>query len=502
MNNKQKSMDLMITGITDEVRLKFEDKNLLQFVMDELTKTHIGDDNLKMTTLLVCISALLKDPKLRTSIAIKGNSSEGKDNLIRAILKHMPNLASIFLTSATQATIEDDIKDKRIIAFSEVNANREAGANKFLIEVIKQKAEGGTNAVKKDKRTDNKTFRNEIGEQATILYGTTETNKDEEMGTRFIEGTIKTDYQRIKRVNDKTCDVFSDMDLLLQASSKEDSWLKSGIAAFYRNKKPINIVLPYAKFLKESIDGQDIFDHNSPRSQRDIKRLLALTCAMAYLFQLQRKKVEYKGNLFMISEVQDFINTLTYSTDFFNQSYSGLDERLTDVLKVMKELEKLQVGDECIARDKIQEKLDVSKNTIKNYCDVLSGEGLIEGSNGKTLNIERNVNFYNGNKIYYKIVQKEVKKPIIRVQLSKLKEFLENKMKTTPDPLLDTEDKEDTREKGINLEGIKTAESDIIEEKIDTKRASLNEIDPFLLTPSEKNSLNEDKNEKSKREEE
>src|SRR3990167_5672376 len=149
------NIPLILSDIKADVQAKFEDKQLLNSVMEELTINHIGDDNLKMTTLLACISGLLKNPKLRTSIAIKGNSSEGKDNLIKTCLRHMPNESWKFLTSGTQATIEDDIRDFRIIAFSEVNKNREAGANKYLTEAIKQMSEGGTSAMKKDKRADN-----------------------------------------------------------------------------------------------------------------------------------------------------------------------------------------------------------------------------------------------------------------------------------------------------------------------------------------------------------
>ena len=475
---------LILSGISKETQLKFEDNNLLQLVLEELSKTHIGDDNLKMTTYLACLSALLKNPKLRISVAIKGNSSEGKDNLIKTCLKHIPNESWIFLTSGTQATIEDDINDKRIIAFSEVNANREVGANKYLTEVIKQKSEGGTSSIKKDKRTDNKTMRHETGEQASVLYATTETGADEELGTRFIEGTIKTDYQRIKKVNDKTCDIFSNMDLLLQDSSEEDSWLKNGLTAFFRREKQPTIVLPYAKFLKEQLEGQDIFDNNSARSQRDIKRLLSLTCAMTYLFQEQRKKVEHKGRLFIISEVDDLINTLNYSAEFFNQSYSGLDGRLTEVLKVMKEL-----GESWIARDELQEKMGVSRNTIKEYCRTLAGEGLIEGISGRELNESEELNIYNKNKVYYKRCKKGVKKPIIKCEISKLKEFLITKVQQPTNTLFD---KGNTKEKDVNLEGIKIVESMVAEEKIGLRGDNLDKIDTFFLTPSCDNNSGED----------
>jgi hypothetical protein len=46
-------------------------------------------------------------------------------------------------------------------------------------------------ALKKDIREGMKIARHDVGEQASILFGTTESENDEELGTRFIEGNIK-----------------------------------------------------------------------------------------------------------------------------------------------------------------------------------------------------------------------------------------------------------------------------------------------------------------------
>lgn len=459
----------------------FEDKNLLNNVLSELSKDHLGDNNLKMTTFLCDVSGLLKNPKHRKSIAIKADSSTGKDNLIKTCLKHMPEEACIFVTSATQATIEDDIKDKRIIAFSEVNRdkNREAGANKYLTEVIKQKAEGGTSSIKKDIRKGMKEARYDVGEQATINYGTIETESDEELGTRFIEGNIKTDYQKIKKVNENTLDTFSDAEKLFQEDNTRASWIKIGLTKFFTSPIQYDVIIPYAKFLKEQINGQDIFDNSSPRSQRDLKRVLALTCATTYLSQKQRKVIEHKGIKILVSEPQDLINTLKFSAEFFNQSYSGLDARLNEVLKVMNEFLEDWVG-----RDNIQTKLNVSRATIKKYCETLADEGLIEGINGSKLNQEKETTIYNGNKIYYKRQQKAIKKPLIRHHLSELKKFLEEKTNTDLTPFciddinLLIDDKKPSEKKPSNEdEGIK-------ESKKSENNQDITKNDAFKLMPS------------------
>lgn len=479
-----------------EAKEKFNNKELLSNIQEELSKTHIGDNNLKMTTFFTATSGLLKNPKRRMSMAIKANTSEGKDNNIKTILRHMPKESFIFVTSATQATIEDDVKDKRIIAFSEVNANREAGANMYLTEVIKQKAEGGTSSLKKDIREGMKTARHDIGEQASVLFGTTESENDEELGTRFIEGNIKSNYEKIKKVNDNTLDTFSDIDKLLNDSQEPDGWIRTGLTLFFENPEQPEIYLPYAKFLKEQIENEDIFDHKCPRSQRDIKRILSLTCAVTYLFQQQREKIKVGDKVVLISEPQDLINTLRFTSEFFNQSYSGLDARLDEVLKIfniaIKEKPHLNGW---ISRNELQERLEVTTNTIKGYCDSLVSEGCLEGIKGKELNQLESVKIYDGNRIYYQRCQKGIKKPLIRCQLLKLKEFLEEKTKNKIDTFdleVNSDDKPSENDsKRYQNEGIKTQEENENNSfsgsfmKENTNKIEIpSKIDTFSLIPS------------------
>lgn len=471
LNTKEKTTrELEIEKKTREALKKFETPNLLKEIQKELSKTHIGDNNAKMTTFLCGVSGLSPNPKRRMSGSLKGDSSIGKDNVIRTTLKHLPHNTNIFLTSATQSVIEEDINKVRVIAFSEVNANREKGANQYLTEVIKQKTEGGTSSIKKDIRTGMKEARHDTGEQCSVLYATTETNTDEELRTRFIEINLETNYSKIKSVNDKTLDIFSDKEKLLENLEEEDSWIKLGLTRFFYEKKQVEVLIPYAKFLKEQINGEDILDNNSPRSQRDIKRLLGLTCATTYLYQLQRKKINYKGKTILISEPIDFVNTLKYTQEFFNQSYSGLDARLNEVLK--------HIGKDWIERDYLEKTLDKSKNTIIGYCKKLSDEGMIEGIRGNELNIIEGLEIYHKSKIYYKRCQKHIKKPLIRCQLFELKEFLENKMLKEMN-FFDTFDlhinthKKHIKKKGINLK-----------QRTDTPSQE-GKIDTFFLTPFE-----------------
>lgn len=457
----------------------FKREDLLELIKKEISKKHIGDDNLKMTGFITATSGLLKEPKLRKSIAYTGDSSLGKDNAIKSILFQMPRDSFIFLTNATQSIIEDDIKDKRIIAFSEMNVNREAGANKYLVEVIKQKAEGGTSSGKKDIRTGMKTARFEVGEQGSVLYGTTESEKGEELQTRFITGSILVEEERIKKVNKNTLETFSEIDKLIEDSTEQDNWVRIGLTYFFNKEKQFVILIPYAALLDGEIEGKSIYDNSNPRSQRDLKRLLALTSAVTYLFQEQRKIIEYNGYNILISEPEDFINTLTYSKEFFNQSYTGLDLRLSKVLEYIQENKGAWV-DKKLVQDKLRIK---TRATINHYCSVLADEGFIEGCKGVQLNLENSVKLYDGNRIYYRSVQKAYNKPFISVQLGKLKEYIENNYKLDIEHLMN----KSVQNKAFNL----TSEPEVKETEEKTPISEdfsedLNEIERFKMNASNK----------------
>jgi len=481
----EKKKEIIISKETSE---KFKDGNLLKLIHKELSKNHLEDDKLKMTAFLVAVSGLLENQRRRMSLALKGDSSVGKDNILLTVLRHIPDELYILVTHATQATIEDDIKDKRIIAFSEINLNKEDGANKHLVEVIKQKAEGGTKSLKKDIREGMKKSRYEVGEQGTVFYGTTEVEKDKEVDTRFIEGFVEVSETKIRRVNENTLDNISDLDKLF-GDRENDSWIKEGLNYLFNKKEQYEVVLPFANLLKEEIDGHLIFDNKSPRSQRDLKRLLSLTCAMTYLFQEQRNKIEYKGRHILVGEPQDFINTLRFTVELFNQTYTGLDMRLLQVLKIVD-----GTKEEWVARDYIQEKIECSTNTIKSYCGLLSKEGCLKGIKGAELNEQIGLKTYDGNRIYYTRYQKGIKKPLIRCQVSELKDFLEKMTKKPIDTLEDqwfTDDKkEEKEEKGIKNKGVKTTPTDtlsdknsIIIENPPEKHPSEAHFDTLKLTP-------------------
>lgn len=458
--------------ITEELKEKLKSPELLKMVKEELDKNHLLDDNVKLTAFIVALSGLLKNPKKRMSMALTGESSVGKDNLIKTILQHFPNDLWMFLTGATQPALEDDAIYVPILALSEMNLFREEGANKNILEVVKQRTEGGTSAIKKDAATGFKTTKHEKTEQGTTFYNTTEAERNNESETRFIFGNVEADEKKIKIVNKNSCLNVSDINKLLETSEVEESWISLGLKYLKQEFYDCEVLIPYANVLLEEINGVSIIDNSSPRSMRDLKRLLSLTSALTFFYVLQRKIKEYKGKRVIVSEPEDLLQVLRYSKEFFNQTYQGMDERLYQILQILDN----HLG-EWVARDVLQRNLRVSLNTIKGYCASLEEAGLVEWKKGADLNFQEGVKSYDGNKIYFKRYQKGVKKMLIRCEENELKDLLDKKYRDGFYNNFDTLMSKRYQKQGVNLKG---------EESNKKMSLSTAEIDTFSLTPFEK----------------
>lgn len=379
------------------IKNMFESPDLILNIHKELSDTHIGDDAAKMTAFIVCSTSYQKQPERRMSMANKAGTSEGKDNLIKTTLRHFPDHDYLFLTHGTQATMQDDIGQYKIIAYSEVNLQRDdKGANFQLLETIKQMTEGGTAALKKDKATGCKTTKHIIQEQKTVLYSTTETQDDEEMATRFIIGSLSSSRHKINTVNNNTLSTFAGKKIIFN-----ESWIKKGISYFLKDNE-VNI--PYLIALQ----NKGIFDDSVPRSMRDTKRFLSCVCGVAWLYQLQRQK-DSEGRI--IAEPFDFLVTMIIAGDFFNHTYRGMgDQRLQKFIDAMNEYCDARLGDErdIFPRHKIQEKLGVTVNTIRNLskgCDNLSIIRFHHKENSK---------------IYYERCQKGIKRVLMGVNYEEM----------------------------------------------------------------------------------
>ncbi|MBU0666142.1 MAG: hypothetical protein ABIC91_05055 [Nanoarchaeota archaeon] len=227
---------------------------LLKEIHGELDKRHKLDHKEKMAVFVIAVSSYLKDAKNHCSCALKGNSSAGKDSCVDTVLSHIPKDEWIKVTRATTASLEDDVMDKRIVAFSEINKNRERGANAEIVETFKQMAEGGTSTLKKDPKTGFKTAIRTNQEQKTLIYGTTETECDDELETRYVVVPIKGFWEKNKIVIFDTLRKARDIQHHINRNKLEDSWISISLSLLDRD---LFVIVPFTEIFEKEINGKE-----------------------------------------------------------------------------------------------------------------------------------------------------------------------------------------------------------------------------------------------------
>ena len=349
---------------------KLRQPDLLEKIKEEFDKDHIGDDKSKLFLFCDCCTSRLR-PDYRMSVALTGDTSEGKTNLKDTIFRHLPDEWYLDVTRITASSLEDDIQSVNLIYFGE------KGANKQILEQIKQLVEDGMDILKKDVRTDYKEARREKQPRKVGIYSTTGNEDDRELSSRYCVASVHGNKSKYKKVNINTLAISSD--------------IKKEIARYERREKPTwielslrlledydIITIPYAPLLE--------VDSSKSRSQRDLKRFLNLIRVLAWLHQYDRINFSYEGKKILVASPEDFYNAMEIGDEIFSQSLSELEPRLQEVLECYNKLKSTQttiieIEEEekedllWVDRSDIQHELGIDsvntiKNRVKKLCDM------------------------------------------------------------------------------------------------------------------------------------
>jgi len=366
------------TEVQRLAKMNFHNPKLMFLIKEELDKDHVGDDKGKVTAFLCVASGRLK-PMYRISIALRGISSVGKSNLMKACLKNLPDKWYIFGTRFSRPSLEDDIKSFYTIAFSEKTQDPE------IIEVLKQVAEDGLQVFKKEQLPDKRWVKGKgeyIDRKATI-YSSTEKETDEELSTRYIVYTVIGSPAKYAKVLDDIQKDYSNpwKSIEKELREKEETWISAGLKELELFDR---IVIPYAPFI--------FMNTKKARVQRDSKRFFNLISVIAWLNQYNRIKYEYDGKKFLIASAEDFWWAAYLTEDIFKQSISNVDQDIMDVIecytKMVKEKRTASLsealGDMVIEKDQptfvnraeLQTEMGVSINEIKKRVNVLQRLGI------------------------------------------------------------------------------------------------------------------------------
>jgi len=361
-----------------DINNKLKDPNLLTHIQKELGKDHIGNHRQLLYVFLSCLSSQLP-PEYRYSCALVAYKSEGKDNLVKTIWRHLPLGWGLYLSRITTACLEDDTTDYNLIYIGE--GNFKGGANSDIIEAIKQLTEDGINVQKKDVRTGYKEARFEHQDRKVVIFSTTDDNFETQLESRFSKVPIHGTPHRYHMVNKDTLEKAGDIDKELDELErrKNPTWIEHCLKSLVPYD---SIEIPYASLLKKMIDSSD------SRSQRDLKRLLNLIRSITYLHQKNRIHYTHRGKKILVSTPEDLYNALEIGEDIINQSYTGLEPRLQRIIDCYYALvqegqtkdplgeTRLDPNFHWVDRSLIQKHLKIKKaETIKGHTKTLHNMG-------------------------------------------------------------------------------------------------------------------------------
>ena len=89
---------------------KVKESDFLLQAYDELKKDHKGNKKEIILTFVTACNSRLRE-SYRFSIAVRGDTSEGKTDLVKTVIQHLPPNWFDYGTRFTRATLEDDVNN-------------------------------------------------------------------------------------------------------------------------------------------------------------------------------------------------------------------------------------------------------------------------------------------------------------------------------------------------------------------------------------------------------
>lgn len=346
----------------------FKHPELLHHIWKELDSDHVGDDRVKMLAFL-CVATAYMRPEYRVSFTVRGNSTAGKDNLLRAVLKHTDRNVIGRFTAQTDKWLTRQMDRFGGLSVGELNLQRKGGANQNVIEYLKAAIEGGIRYGFLDKDEHGKIVSAETEvPQMMIAFTSTEIAQDDELSTRVLSIPVDGSEAQTRAVINRIveADDFAD-------AEESQSWIMCGLGML-DGYAAVVVPKEIKKVLGDRADVKDV------RARRDYKRLIAIIRASAWVHQLQRPRM---GSA-VVAVAADVAHALHALGDVLDQTYTGVEPRLQRIIDVMSELT-LEYDDGWVPRQKLCERLGIrGKHRQKDAFRELEAQLIIRGRKSPT----------------------------------------------------------------------------------------------------------------------
>lgn len=285
-----------------KINKTFENKNLMQYILQETEKSGIiGNELAKKYILLACVSTLNLNPDLTLNVIVEGPAGIGKTALVKSITSLFPKEKLIERSRMTPKALDhmEESLDRKIVFIEELSGNEGTYSTKIAISEHALKV--GT---VENNNGSHVTKTKELSAKGTsFITTTTQTPDDMELESRIIRVYPENDDEYVSQVVESILDKAENPTHVDVTGDSYKEFRES-----FANLDTFKVSIPFAKvFSIEHIKRM-------PNVFRNLKKILAIIQAHTLLYQHQR---EQRDNL-LIANGEDYMNIKDLLEDLVN----------------------------------------------------------------------------------------------------------------------------------------------------------------------------------------
>jgi len=369
-----------------ELKFDLQDPNLLDKIADSFNEKIIGEENNKKILFLACLSKDLPSD-YRISAMISSSSSAGKSNITNRILDAFSDDVieyTQFTDSFYMRKLGNSSLDGKIIKIEQMEKeNKEGQADLFRLK--HQLSEGKTKTGLSERNEEGKWEAKDMIVYGYPVFISTTTNPEIQIETINRLFLIELDESKGQTAR-ITKQVLNDYSTL----KKENTWgiqineIKKLVEIYKKRSREIeSVIIPYGPKLEK------LFENANVELRRDLKKILNLTCVIAFSHFANRKAIsevmrvaknqyelEEEFHYHLLADVEDFQEALKIGKDVIKQTMNKVNSTTISIIEIVKQLDNLSNGNGCEI-SQISNELGYSQNRMRELMKQGIEAGLI-----------------------------------------------------------------------------------------------------------------------------
>jgi energy-coupling factor transporter ATP-binding protein EcfA2 len=350
-----------------EARDFLQQQDLMSLVIKDLSSLgHVGEQENKLIVYLAAISRKLDNP---LGVVVQGPSSAGKTELVNTIARLCPKEDVFYATRVTpQAFFYLGLEDPYLLAHKLVLIEESKGAEEanYAIRILLSQ-----------KRLELLTVLNKAATKI-VLHGpvayletTTAEITNDETANRVLQVNLDSSEEQTQAV------LKAQRERASRVVVAKDKEIVERHQMAQRLLQPKQVVIPFTE--------QITFHTHLTRARRDHKRLLDLTCAVAFLHQYQRRQ----GSIDSVEYVEAVLEDYEIASHLVQKCLANVFSALSPEAKELLEQVHRMIGE---AKEKTLTRWDICRRTglslrqVRNHIRDLVDLGylrVVSGSQGK-----------------------------------------------------------------------------------------------------------------------